>query len=124
MRWLLAVTVMLSAEPARPTFTRCVLHSGGSERKVAQGVATSTCWFGAECIAHHGDAGPGDGFVDLTCTGADCVCALTPVFSKRPYTFRVHLPAPCGDTDAARAALLRYCLEGIEVSGVDAGVRR
>jgi len=110
--------------PARPAFSNCVLHAGSVEARArrarlpggAPGAISQegTCSYNAECVARHGESTPGDGLVDMRCTGGTCSCHLEPLAPPGP-PFELQFTATCTSAQQAKQLLLEQCLNGMGV---------
>lgn len=112
------------AAPATPIFSGCVLHAGDAEKRTvrvkrADGgleppVVTGKCWFNAECIQQQGRASPGDGNVELQCTGTTCVCEYEPLTPPGPATrVQFELEQACTSAKQAKILLRERCMAGM-----------
>lgn len=128
-------SVAPSTKSTRPSFARCVLHSGSARRsgrrvKLVDGGVRNlpptdlACAFDAECIRHDTSAraaGGDDGFASLQCDGRECVCSLERLRDQGPspdgrterYEESFELAEGCGDADLARRLLEEICMRGM-----------
>jgi hypothetical protein len=114
-----------AASPVRPVFANCVLHAGTVDAKTrrqrlpggAPGPITQegACSYNAECVARQGESSPGDGLVDMRCSGGECTCRLEPLAPPSP-PFELQFAAICTSAQQARQLLLERCLEGMGVA--------
>jgi hypothetical protein len=99
-----------------PVFGSCVLHAGNvqvSRSKTPTGshITSARCSYGAECVAHPGQGGPGDGFVDVSCDGTECECRTQPIGKDRTAAkLRFTLEEPCASSELAERALTQRCI--------------
>lgn len=105
----------------------CVLHAGGGKSSGHRdadggaGLASASCWFGAECFVTPGHANAGDGFVDVSCEDTACKCEWHTPGSEPPIRTSFTLEAVPGDSDTCRRLLVERCMVGMRIESSDAG---
>ncbi len=102
---------------ARLVRSPCVLHAGSRRVKGGRDAKArhTSCNFGAECIAIHGKATPGDGFVGASCEDAACQCEWSEPLSDTPLRESFTLDAIPTAADACQRLLVERCMRGMRL---------
>ena len=110
------------APPKKLVFEHCVLHAGGGSRSTKKtklgdgGFSESThasCYYGAECVQHPGNAQAGDGFAGLKCEDSHCTCTLRSATTEEKEEESFDLDEICGSADLAKKLLIERCMKGM-----------
>lgn len=94
-----------TANPASAITSTCVAHAGSGHEDSSH---HETCEYDAECVAHPGQATPGDGFVGISCDETGCVCSVRLAAAEQDTKLpRFEVKSPCG---AVRELLFERCV--------------